>query len=378
MARHLQRPGRGHGPGGGRGQRAGGHRPQARVRGRAGRGATLPSNIETSLGFLVIVIAVAVIFDFANGFNDAANAIATVVSTRVLTPVVAVLMAASLNFAGAFSGTAVAKVVGAGVVASDAITLTTVAAGVAAAAVWVILATRVGLPISGSHSLVAGVAGAGVATGGFDALVSSGVTKILLGLALAPVVGFVGGYVLMLGLYWLFRRTSPAAVSGLFGRLQMVSAAAMAFSHGSNDAQKTMGVIALALATHYKWAQAGIPFHIPVWVILLSGTVMALGTYAGGWNVVRTLGVRIVQMRPVNGFAAESAAASVIESASRLGFPLSTTHVITSTIMGQGSTRRLSAVRWGVARGIVIAWIVTFPFCALLGAGLFKLLDILI
>ena len=314
------------------------------------------------------------VFDFANGFNDAANAIATVVSTRVLTPTIAVLMAAALNFAGAFSGTAVAKVIGTGVVASDAITLTTVAAGVAAAGVWVILATRLGLPISGSHSLIAGVAGAGVATGGFDVLIGSGIGKILLGLALAPLVGFVGGYILMLALYWGFRRTSPGTVGGVFGRLQIVSAAAMAFSHGSNDAQKTMGVIALGLAAHYRWAQAGIPFHIPVWVILLSGTVMAVGTYAGGWKVVRTLGVRIVQMRPVNGFAAEAAAASIIESASRLGFPLSTTHVITSTILGQGSTRRLSAVRWGVARGIVIAWVITFPFCALLAAGLYKLL----
>ncbi|MSQ33498.1 MAG: inorganic phosphate transporter [Dehalococcoidia bacterium] len=328
------------------------------------------------MAFLIIVIALALIFDFANGFNDAANAIATVVSTRVLRPITAVLMAATLNFAGALSGTAVAKVVGSGVVASDAINLTTVAAGVSAAAAWVLLATRLGLPVSGSHSLIAGIAGAGVATGGFDVLITSGLSKILLGLALAPLIGLAGGYILMLALYWGFRRANPATVSGIFGRLQMVSAAAMAYSHGSNDAQKTMGIIALALATHYNWAQAGTPFHIPLWVILLSGTVMALGTYLGGWTVVRTLGVRIVQMRPVNGFAAEAAAASLIESASRLGFPLSTTHVITSTILGQGSTRRLSAVRWGVARGIVIAWVLTFPFCALLAAGLFKLLDL--
>jgi PiT family inorganic phosphate transporter len=329
---------------------------------------------ESSLAFLVIVITVAVLFDFANGFNDAANAIATVVSTRVLLPIVAVVMAALLNFAGALSGTAVAKVIGAGVVDPSTITLATVGAGVAAAAVWVFLASWLGLPISGSHSLIAGIAGAAVATGGFGVLISSGVTKILLALAFSPLLGFAGGYVLMLALFWLFRRARPTMVSGLFGRLQIVSAAAMAFSHGSNDAQKTMGVIALALATHYHWAEQGITFHIPFWVILLSATVMAVGTYAGGWRVVRTLGVRIVQMRPVNGFAAESAAAAVIEAATRLAVPVSTTHVITATIMGQGSTRRFSAVRWGVVRGIVVAWLVTFPFCGLLGAGLYKLL----
>ena len=333
---------------------------------------------ETSLAFLVIVIAVALLFDFANGFNDAANAIATVISTRVMMPVVAVAMAAVLNFAGAFSGTAVAKVVGAGVVSPEAITLTTVLAGVAAAALWVFLATWRGLPVSGSHSLIAGVAGAGVATGGMGVLITGGVLKILIGLAISPLIGFVVGYLLMLGLYWLFRRAHPATVTGLFGRLQILSAAAMAFSHGSNDAQKTMGVISLALATHYGWAAAGIPFHVPLWVILLSGAVMAAGTYAGGRKVIRTLGVRIVHMRPVHGFSAETAAASVIESASRIGLPISTTHIISSTIMGQGSTKRLSAVRWGVVERIVVAWVLTFPFCALVGAGFFELLNILL
>ncbi len=330
--------------------------------------------LESSFAFLVIVIVIAVIFDFANGFNDAANAIATVVSTRVLSPIVAVLMAASLNFAGALSGTAVAKVIGAGIVAPEAITLTTVAAGVGAAAIWVLLASRMGLPVSGSHSLVAGVAGAGVATGGFDVLVAHGINKVLLGLVFAPIIGFVGGYILMLVLYWAFRRATPGLVGGLFGKLQIVSAAAMAFSHGSNDAQKTMGVITLALAVHYQWAAKGIPFEIPFGVVVLSAVVMAIGTYAGGWRVVRTLGVRIVAMRPVHGFAAESSAAAVIESATRLGFPLSTTHVISSTIMGQGATQRFSAVRWGVVRGIALAWVVTLPFCAILGWVLMKVL----
>ena len=327
---------------------------------------------ETSLAFLVVVILIAVIFDFANGFNDAANAIATVVSTRVLSPVQAVILAATMNFVGALSGTAVAKVVGSGIVDANVISLVTVAAGVGAAALWVLLASRLGLPVSGSHSLIAGVAGAAIATaGGFDVLLEAGVRKVVLGMVLSLGLGFFGGYLIMLSLYWLFRRATPTMVNSLFGRLQLLSAAAMAFSHGSNDAQKTMGVIALALFVSGRIDE----FYIPLWVILLSATVMGLGTYTGGWRVVHTLGVRIVKMRPVNGFSAETAAASVIEAATRLGIPLSTTHTITSTIMGQGATVRLSAVRWGVAKRIVVAWVITFPACGLLGAALLKVLD---
>ncbi len=332
---------------------------------------------ETSFSFLVLVILIAVAFDFANGFNDAANAIATVVSTRVLSPLVAVLMAAGMNFAGAISGTAVAKAVGKGVVDPDGITLLTVAGGVAAAAVWVFVATRFGMPVSGSHSLIAGIAGAGVAQAGWSVLVGSGIRKILLGLAFAPVIGFFGGYILMLAIYWVFRRVSPARITAVFGKLQIFTAAAMAFSHGSNDAQKTMGVITLALFIHYQWAESGRAFEIPLWVIFLSGGIMALGTYFGGSRVIRTLGVRIVKMRPVHGFSAESSAASVIEAGSRFGLPLSTTHVITSSILGMGSTRRLSAVRWGVAKGIVYAWVLTFPACALMGAVLYYLLNLM-
>lgn len=329
---------------------------------------------ESSFLFLLIVIAIAITFDFFNGIHDAGNAIATVVSTRVLSPLVAVLMAAGMNFLGALSGTAVAKVVGAGIVSPEAITLTTVAAGVSAAILWEFITLRLGIPVSGSHSLVAGVAGAGIATGGLHVLVAHGVNKVLLGLALAPVIGFAGAYFLMLVIYWIFRKAGPGLVSGLFGKLQIVSAGAMAYSHGSNDAQKTMGIITLALAVHYHWKEKGVPFEVPLEVILLSAVVMAVGTYFGGWRIVRTLGVRIVKMQPVNGFAAESAAAAVIESASRLGFPLSTTHVISSTIMGQGATVRFSAVRWGVARRIAAAWLITFPFCGLLGWGLMEIL----
>jgi len=323
---------------------------------------------ESSLAFLVLVIALALLFDFANGFHDAANAVATVISTRVLSPLVAVAMAALMNLLGALSGTAVAKVVGAGIIDPGAITLTTVAAGVSAAIIWEFVTLYLGLPVSGSHSLIGGVAGAAIATGGFSVILGSGVEKILLGMLFSLLLGILGGYLLMLSLYWVFHRSTPSRVNGIFGRLQIVSAAAMAFSHGSNDAQKTMGIIALSLfvSGHID------TFHIPYWVILVSATAMALGTSLGGWRIIRTLGVRIVHMRPVNGFAAESAAAGVIETASRLGIPLSTTHTITSTILGQGATRRFSAVRWGVARRIVLAWVITFPFCGLLGALLFE------
>ncbi len=328
--------------------------------------------VDTSLGLLLVVISLAVIFDFANGFHDAANAIATVVSTRVLTPRVAIVMAALMNLLGALSGTAVAKVVGAGIVNPTAVNLTTVAAGVIAAIIWEFLTLYFGLPVSGSHSLIGGVAGAAIAAGGFNVILVGGVEKVLLGLLFSLVLGIFSGYLVMLSIYWLFRRTSPSRVNAIFGRLQIFSAAAMAFSHGSNDAQKTMGIIALALFVSGNIAT----FYIPVWVILLSATAMAIGTSFGGWRIIRTLGMRIVHMRPVNGFAAESAAAGVIEAASRLGIPLSTTHTITSTILGQGATRRLSAVRWGVARRIVVAWVLTFPFCGLLAAAIMKLLDL--
>ena len=329
---------------------------------------------ENSVWLLALVITLAIVFDFANGFHDASNAIATVVSTRVLTPLIAVLMAAAMNFLGALSGTAVAKVVGAGIVDTHSVTLAIVAAGVAAAATWEFVTLRLGLPVSGSHALIGGVAGAAIATAGFGVLQEPGIQKVLLGMFFSLVLGLFGGYLLMLALYWLFRSAGPSTVNRLFGRLQILSSAAMAYSHGSNDAQKTMGIIALALFAGHKIDS----FYIPFWVIALSATVMALGTSVGGWRIVQTLGVRIVKMRPVNGFAAETAAAAVIESASRLGIPLSTTHTITSTILGQGATRSPSAVRWGVARRIVVAWVLTFPFCGLLAAFLVKLLQMVV
>jgi PiT family inorganic phosphate transporter len=333
---------------------------------------------QTTISFLVLVVSLALVFEISNGLNDAANAIATVVSTRVMSPLAAVLMAAFMNFFGAISGTAVAKAVGKGVVDPEAITLITVASGVCAAAIWVFTASRFGMPVSGSHSLISGVAGAGMAHGGWSVLQGAGIRKIVLGLLFSPLFGFVGGFLVMLSIYWVFRKATPTFVTRIFSKLQIVTAAAVAFSHGSNDAQKTMGIITLALAVHYNWAAHGIPFEVPLWVILVSGTVMGIGTYLGGRRVIRTLGVRIVTMRPPHGFAAEMAAASVIEFASRTGVPVSTTHVITSSILGMGSTRRLSAVRWGVAKEIIIAWVLTFPAVWILAAILYVLFSLII
>ena len=326
----------------------------------------------SSLTFLIIVIIIAVAFEFANGFNDAANAIATVVSTRVMSPLSAVIMAAVLNFVGAISGTAVAKAVAKGVVDPDGITQVVVAGGVAAAALWVFLASRYGMPVSGSHSLIAGVVGAGVAHDGLGVLQGAGLTRILEGLIFSPILGFALAYIVMLTIYWTLRRVSRAKITAIFSKGQMLTAAWMAFSHGSNDAQKTMGIITLALFT-FGSIDA---LEVPLWVIIMAGLVMGAGTYFGGFKVIRTLGVRIVTMRPIHGFAAEGAAAAVITLASRNAVPISTTHTITSAILGMGSTRRLSAVRWGVARSIVYAWILTFPVCALMGAALYYLINL--
>ena len=326
-----------------------------------------------SLGFLIAIILIAVTFEFANGFNDAANAIATVVSTRVMSPLAAVTMAGIMNFVGAVSGTAVAKAVAKGVVDPQVVTPEVVAGGVAAAAVWVFLASRLGLPVSGSHSLIAGVAGAGLALGGPDVLERAGLTRIVQGLVFSPIFGFALAYAAMLLIYWSLRKLTPALITAIFSKLQILTAGWMAFSHGSNDAQKTMGIITLALFTHGSISD----LDVPLWVIILSGGVMAAGTYFGGYRVIRTLGGRIVSMRPVHGAAAEGAAAGVITIASQIGVPISTTHVITSSILGMGSTRRLSAVRWGVARGIVYAWILTFPICGLLGVGLYHLANLI-
>lgn len=308
---------------------------------------------------LVCVIILALIFDFINGFHDTANAIATSVSTRVISPKVAVLMAAVLNVLGAISGTAVAKTVGAGLVETYAINQLTVISALLAAITWDIITWYFGLPTSSSHAILSGVVGAGVATAGSKVIIEKGVIRVLSGLFLSPLVGFTLGWVLMMTLYWFFKRSSPAFVTMVFNKLQILSAAYMAFSHGSNDAQKSMGVITMALVSYYGLKD----FHVPLWVILSCAIAMGFGTAFGGWRIIKTLGVKLVHLRPIHGFAAEASAATVIEIASRIGLPLSTTHVISSAVMGVGASKRLSAVRWGIGGNIILAWVLTIPAC---------------
>ncbi len=332
--------------------------------------------LDSSLWLFLLIVALAIAFGMANGFNDAANAIATVIGTRVLSPRNAIIMAAVLNFAGAATGLEVAKTIGKGILAPEALTYLTLIAGLAAAVVWVTLATYYGLPLSVTHSLIAGLAGAGMAVAGSGAIAWNVMERVVASVVAAPVLGFIAGFALMVLLFWLFRRSVPDKVQGIFGKLQIVSAAFMAYSHGKNDGQMPIGVIAMALVVYYQQTgQLGqaatvwdeIAFGNLWWVIVISSLAISLGTTLGGWRVIRTLGLRITTLRPVNGFAAETAGAAVIETASLLGIPVSTTHCITTAVMGVGATKRLSAVRWGVGRTIVAAWIITFPVCGGLG-----------
>lgn len=328
---------------------------------------------EIGLG-LTIVLLLILGAEFVNGWTDAPNAIATVVSTRALSPGQAVAMAAVLNLAGALSGTAVARTIGQGIVDPSVINLVTVGSAMTGIIIWSSLAARWGIPTSESHGLVAGLAGAGFATAGPGVLVASGWYKVGLGILFSTVLGFGGGLLVMSVVYWLFRKYEPREVRGSFRWLQVLSAAFMAFSHGSNDGQKFMGVFTLALVL------GGIlpGFQIPFWVILLCAGVMALGTMTGGWRIMKTMGMRVTKLETHQGFAAEVAAASTIELASCLGIPLSTTHTISAAIVGIGATRRLSAVRWGVTLGLVSAWMLTFPVCGFISWSVVKLVRALI
>jgi PiT family inorganic phosphate transporter len=329
------------------------------------------SGESVSLAFLILTILVAVAFDFTNGFHDTANAIATSVSTRVLSPRVAIVMAAFLNFLGAFISTQVAKTIGTDVAEPSALTPIAVMAALLAAIVWNLLTWYVGLPSSSSHALIGGLVGAAVIASPlhFGALKLDGILKIVLSLILSPAIGLVIAYALGIALLWIFRRTSPHHVTSISSWLQRVSAAFVAFSHGSNDAQKTMGVITAAIISYEAATTATAQaFVVPTWVIALSATAMALGTSFGGWRIIRTMGMRMVKMRPVDGFAAQTAAASVILAASHIGLPVSTTHVIAGSVMGVGARQRLSAVRWGVAGNMVVAWVLTGPITAVIAA----------
>ena len=309
-----------------------------------------------------VVLALVLAAEFVNGWTDAPNAIATVVSTRVLSPYRAVLMATALNILGAMSGTAVAATIGTGIVDPGAVTVITIAAAMVSIVFWSTLAWYYGLPTSESHALVSGLAGAAFATSGTDALLWEGWRKVLIGLGFSTFLGFGGGLLLIAIIYRFLTQSTPGRVRHLFGRLQILSAAFMAFSHGSNDGQKFIGTFVLTLMLGGFLPE----FQVPLWVILLCASTMGVGTAVGGWRIIRTMGLRITKLEPVHGFAAETSAALVIEMASRMGIPLSTTHTITTAIMGVGASRRLSAVRWGVAAEIVTAWLLTFPVCGLL------------
>ena len=317
---------------------------------------------------LWMVLLIAYMFEFANGWTDAPNSIATVVSTRVMRPMAAVGMAAVLNLVGALAGTEVAKTIAKGIVNADVISLETIAAAVLGATIWALGAQYYGLPSSESHALVAGLLGAGFAAGGVAGLEWDGTRKALIGLITSPIGGFFIALLIMVAIYWIFRRVKPTLVRRIFGKAQMASAGFMAFSHGLNDAQKTMGIIALAIYLNNNPGQpAPEEFPIDTWIIVSAAFVMAIGTSVGGWRVIRTLGLRLTKLEPVHGFAAETGAAAVITGAGMLGIPVSTTHAIGSAIMGVGATERLSAVRWGVAGQVVLAWIFTWPSCMILG-----------
>ena len=320
---------------------------------------------------VIVVVVAALVFDYINGFHDAANSIATVVSTRVLKPGQAVVWAAFFNFAAIFIfGTAVAKTMGSGMIDLKVVTSAVVLGGLIGAIVWDLITWYYGLPTSSSHALIGGYAGAAVAKAGPAAILVSGWTKTLLFIVLSPLIGLGLGFGFMVIIFWLCRRTAPSRVDSLFRRLQLISAALFSLGHGANDAQKTMGIIASALfAGGYITA-----FEIPLWVELAAYTAIAAGTLSGGWRIIHTMGSKITRLQPVGGFAAETAGAVSLFVASSMGVPVSTTHTITGAIVGVGSVRRMSAVRWGIAGQIVWAWVLTIPASAVIAAATYYLL----
>jgi PiT family inorganic phosphate transporter len=319
---------------------------------------------------VVSLIAVALFFDYINGFHDAANSIATVVSTRVLSPGKAVIWAAFFNFVAAFTfGTAVARTVGAGMIDIKVVSFAVIFCGLAGAIIWDLITWYYGLPTSSSHALIGGYAGAGVAKAGFSAIILSGWTKTVIFIFLSPLIGLAAGLLLMTSIFWLLRWTPPSRVDQWFRRLQLISAAFFSLNHGANDAQKTMGIVAGVLyAGHYIET-----FYIPFWVVIIAHTAIGLGTLAGGWRIIHTMGSKITKLQPVGGFAAETGAAIALLVATLAGVPVSTTHAITGSIVGVGATRRLSAVRWGVAGQIVWAWVLTIPAAFFIAAVAYTL-----
>jgi PiT family inorganic phosphate transporter len=326
----------------------------------------------STAALVALIILVALTFDFLNGFHDAANSIATVVSTRVLSPHKAVAWAAVFNFVAAFVlGTHVAKTIGKGMIDLSVVTQDVILAGLAGAIAWNLITWYYGLPVSSSHALIGGYAGAAIAKAGFSAILPEGWTKTLLFIVLAPLIGMILGFAIMVLVTWIVRGWRPSKVDRRFRGLQLLSAAAYSLGHGGNDAQKTMGIITGLLVSSGLLAK----FEVPLWVILLSHAAIALGTLFGGWRIVKTMGTKITKLQPIGGFSAETAGAITLLGATLSGIPVSTTHTITGAIIGVGSTRRLSAVKWGVAGRIVWAWILTIPISAAIAAVVYYLLS---
>jgi inorganic phosphate transporter, PiT family len=326
------------------------------------------------LTLVVLIVVIAFLFDFINGFHDAANSIATVVSTRVLTPLQAVVWAAFFNFVAAFGfGVGVARTVGKGIVNPAVVDQWVIAAALTGAIVWDLITWYWGLPTSSSHALIGGFAGAALVKAGVGSLVAPGLIKTTVFMILAPVIGLTLGFAMMLATVWTFRKATPGRVDWIFRRVQLMSAAAYSLGHGTNDAQKTMGIVSVLL---FSTGFLGPEFYVPFWVILTAHAAMGLGTLAGGWRIVKTMGMRITKLRPVGGFCAETAGAITLIGTAMAGIPVSTTHTITGSIMGVGSIQRFSAVRWGVAGRIVWAWIMTIPASAAVAAVVWGLLHL--
>lgn len=322
-----------------------------------------------TLIILLAVVIAALVFEYINGFHDCANAIATVVSTKVLSPKQAVLFGAVFNFAGALTGTHVAKTIGSGIIDSDMVTLTVVFSALIAAILWNLITWFFGLPSSSSHALIGGLLGAAIVKAGLDCVhIHTLINKIIIPMFTSPVLGFVIGFLFMLLLLWLFLKSNPQIMNKHFRKMQLVSSGLMALSHGSNDAQKTMGIITLSLLAGGVLQKTGGDFDIPIYVVLACAITMAAGTMAGGWKIIKTMGHKIIKLKPIHGFAAETSAASIILTASHFGIPLSTTHVISTSIMGVGSTLNPKAVSWNIVGNIVIAWVLTIPVCMVLAA----------
>ncbi|MGB2877948.1 MAG: inorganic phosphate transporter [Dehalococcoidales bacterium] len=326
---------------------------------------------DDSFSLLVLVIVLAVGFGIVNGFNDAANAIAPAIGTRALSPQRALIIAVIANFAGAATGTAVAHTIGKGIIVQDVISYQTIIAALISIIVWGWFATWLGLPVSIHHGFIAGLAAAGMAVAGNAAVVWSVMQRVLSAVIIAPSLGFAGGFIVMLGLYWIFQKSRPDRMRRVFSRMQYASTFFMAYSHGKNDGQMPIGVITMALAIYYNdvgiWDRLSVLNPDTWWVIVVSAAAISSGIALGGRRVIKTIGMKMTNLRPVQGFTAHLAAASVIETASHLGIPVSTTHCVSAAVMGVGSTRRFSAVRWGIAGNIMIAWILTFPICGILG-----------